>query len=88
MKLKSGFMLHCVGDENVVVPVGERTKTFHGMIRLNRSGAFLWENMKDEFTAESLTQALLDRYEVEEAVAAATVNKFLATLEQHELIEK
>lgn len=88
MKLKQGFMLHSVGNENVVVPVGERTKTFHGMIRLNRSGAFLWENMKGEFTAQTLVAALLDRYEVEEAVAADTVTKFLDTLSKNDLLDE
>lgn len=87
MKLKSGFILHTVGEERVVVPVGERTKTFHGMIRLNGTGAFLWENMQEDFTEESLVAALLDRYEVTEDVASETVARFVKTLADGDILE-
>ena len=42
MKIKQGFVVRKVGDSHVVVPVGELSKTFHGMINLNETGAFLW----------------------------------------------
>ena len=42
MKIKKGFVLRVVGGEHVVVPVGEMSKQFHGMINLNETGAFLW----------------------------------------------
>ena len=42
MKIKKGFVVRKVGNEHVVVPVGELSKTFHGMINLNETGAFLW----------------------------------------------
>lgn len=80
MKLKEGFVLHTVGEEYVVVPVGEQTKIFNGMIRLNSSGAYLWEHMQGEFTKESLVSALLRKYEVTEAVAADTAEAFLQSL--------
>ena len=38
MKIKSGLILRSVGGENVVVPVGEMSKKFHGMITLNETG--------------------------------------------------
>ena len=41
MKIKKGFVLRKVGGESVVVPVGEMSKQFHGMINLNETGAFL-----------------------------------------------
>ena len=37
MKIKKGFVLRVVGGENVVVPVGEMSKKFHGMINLNET---------------------------------------------------
>ena len=43
MKIKNGFVVRKVGGESVVVPVGEMSKEFHGMINLNETGAFLWE---------------------------------------------
>ena len=43
MKIKKGFIVRKVGGENIAVPVGERGKSFHGMIKLNETGNFLWE---------------------------------------------
>ncbi len=87
MKIKSGFILHVVGGEHVVVPVGERTKDFKGMIRLNGSGAFLWELMQKEFTRESVLAALLAQYEVTEEVASETLDQFIGTLRDAGLLE-
>lgn len=42
MKIKEGFIIRQVGGENIVVPIGKTGKDFHGMIKLNDSGAFLW----------------------------------------------
>ncbi len=88
MKIKSGFVIHSVGDEHIVVPVGERTRNFHGIVRLNNSGTYLWEIMKDEFTVQTLVSALLEKYDVTEETAEKTVNAFIKELEDGGLIEK
>ncbi len=88
MKLKTGFMLCPVGDENIVVPINERTNDFHGMIRLNKSAAYLWENMQSEFTKESLVAQLLEKYEVTEEIAAKTVDRFVESLLDGRIIEQ
>ena len=77
MKIKKGFVLRVVGGENVVVPVGEMSKTFHGMINLNETGAFMWKFFSEEHTLEEGVSALLSEYEVEENVAHADVEKFM-----------
>lgn len=80
MKIKKGFVLRVVGGENVVVPVGEMSKTFHGMINLNETGAFMWKFFSEEHTLEEGVSALLSEYEVEENVARADVEKFMNTV--------
>ena len=87
MKIKSGFVLHTVGGEHVVVPVGKRTKDFSGMIRLNDTGAFLWQHMEGSFTPESLTASLLAQYDVPEETAAATVARFIENMRRANLLE-
>ena len=77
MKIKKGFVLRVVGGENVVVPVGEMSKTFHGIINLNETGAFMWKFFSEEHTLEEGVSALLSEYEVEENVARADVEKFM-----------
>ncbi len=88
MKVKTGFALHTLGNEYVVVPVGERTKDFHGMVRMNKSGAFIWEQMKGDFTRDDLINALLDHYEITNEVAEKTVDMFLAKLLSGGILEE
>lgn len=83
MKIKNGFVVREVGGENVVVPVGEMSKVFHGMINLNETGAFLWNFFSEEHTIEEGIAALLKEYDVDEAVARVDVEKFVETIETH-----
>lgn len=83
MKIKNGFVVREVGGENVVVPVGEMSKVFHGMINLNETGAFLWKFFSEEHTIEEGIAALLKEYDVDEAVARVDVEKFVETIETH-----
>ena len=80
MKIKSGFVLRSVGGENIVVPVGEMSKQFHGMINLNDSGAFLWRLFSQDCTVDEAVKSLKEQYNVEEDVARQDVEKFVAVL--------
>lgn len=80
MKIKKGFVLRSVGGENVVVPVGEMSKKFHGMINLNETGAFLWRFFMEEHTVEEAVEALLETYEVERENATTDVQRFADTV--------
>ena len=80
MKIKNGFVLRVVGGESVVVPVGEMSKKFHGMINLNETGAFLWKFFTEEHTVDEGVQALLNEYEVEELLARTDVETFVKTI--------
>jgi hypothetical protein len=40
MKIKSGYIMREVADNYVVVPTGQATVDFNGMITLNETGAF------------------------------------------------
>ncbi|MBQ8291827.1 MAG: PqqD family protein [Clostridia bacterium] len=80
MKIKNGFVVRKVGGESVVVPVGEMSKMFHGMINLNDTGAFLWNFYTEEHTVEEGVEALLNEYEVEKDVAQADVEQFVKTI--------
>ena len=87
MKIKNGFVMREVGGANVVVPVGEMSKAFHGMINLNETGAFLWKFFAEEHTLNEGVAALLGEYDVDEALAREEVEKFLETIECHGFTE-
>lgn len=75
-------MLRDVADTLVIVPVGEATTNFPGMITVNSTGAYLWDLLEKPQTVQTLTQALMDRYEVDEALALADVKAFAERLIQ------
>ena len=39
MKLNNDFLIHDTGNGEMLIPVGEETKKFHGVIKLNATGA-------------------------------------------------
>ena len=87
MKIKQGFVMREVGGANVVVPVGEMSKAFHGMINLNETGAFLWKFFSEEHTIDEGVAALLGEYEVDDATAREEVEKFLETIKTYGFAE-
>ena len=80
MKRSPNFLMRQVAGSWVVVPVGAAAREFPGMIRLNQSGKLIWELLEQEQTADGLTQALLERYDVTETQARQDVDAFLAKL--------
>ena len=71
MKIIDGFRLRKLGKEHIVVGEGLAQVNFNKMISLNESAAYLWESVEGkDFSVEDLTALLLEKYEVEEAIAA------------------
>ena len=82
MKLKEEFLLRQVADNWVVLPVGQTSVDFNGMLTLNDSGALLWKTLEQGGDRESLVEALLEEYDVDRATASTDVDEFLTKLEQ------
>ena len=87
MKIKNGYMLREVAGEAVVVPTGEATLNFQGIISLNETGALLWKELEQGCEKKDLVQALLDEYEVDAETAEKYVNEFLKRADDAGLID-
>ena len=83
MKIKNQFVLREVGGESVVVPVGEMSKDFHGMINLNETGAFLWKFFSEEHTVDEAVAAMLEKYDAEESLIREDVEQFVKSVEEN-----
>lgn len=81
MKRNQDFLLRDVAGTLVIVPVGAAVSAFPGMITLNGTGAYLWELLETEQTVETLTQALVARYEVDSEIARQDVEVFVNKLQ-------
>ena len=64
MKIKEGFVLRQVLDESIVVASGEASKSFHGMIKLNDSGADIWEWISKGLSEDEIAEKLAEKYEL------------------------
>lgn len=87
MRIKQDFTIQKVGDSYIAVAVGETSKMFHGMVRLNETGAFLWNKMAQDTTLEALIDALLAEYEVDRETAAADIKRLVEQLDENGILE-
>ena len=86
MQIYKDFTIQKVGASYVAVPVGETSKTFHGMVRLNETGAFLWEKMKKDCSEADLVEALLAEYEVSRETAERDVHRVVELLRENNIL--
>ena len=79
MKIKEGYVIKKLGDGYVVVTVGEASKDFNGVIRLNASGAFLWDSIQDGAdNREKLISAMIESFDdLDEETAGKDLDEFL-----------
>lgn len=80
MKRNPDFLLRDVAGTLVIVPVGSAIREFSGMMMLNATGAYLWELLENEQTIQSLTDALVEHYDITLAEAQADVAAFMDKL--------
>ena len=87
MKIREGFLIRNVAGHNVVVPIGQATLDFNGMMILNETGAFIFSKMLDGTTKEQLIEDLISEYEVERKIAQKDVDDFIKKVEGEGLLE-
>ncbi len=81
MKAKKDFLLRSVCEEDILVPVGEESQHFNGLIRLNSTGVWLWKQLEEELSEEELVQRMCDHYAgLDKDTAARDLKEFLDTV--------
>ena len=83
MKLNYNFLIHDTGNGEMLIPVGEETKKFHGVIKLNETGAeivHLIEN--DNLSMDAILNHFYEAYpdenkEVIKEAVTSFINKLI-----------
>ena len=89
MRLKSGFVLEKVGGSYLAVAVGERAEEFKVLVKLNSTGAFLWNIISgSDVTETDLEEQLLSNYEVSPEIAERDVKSFVKILSDGGLLDE
>ena len=81
IKAKKGFLLRRLGDEYMVVAIGEASKNFNGMIRMNETGAFYWKELEQGVAEDDLVAKTMERFtDVTKETARQDVQAFLEAI--------
>ncbi len=77
MHIVPGFILREIAGETIAIPSGEAATALSGLVALNESGKLLFELLQTEQTEQSLVDAMLDTYDIDQDTAQADVREFL-----------
>ncbi len=80
MKLKTGFITHKLGKEQMMVAAGPAAKIFHGLVRSNETAAFIIDCLKKETTEEAIVDAMLAEYDAPRETVTADVHRVVEQL--------
>ena len=83
MKLNSDFLIHDTGNGEMLIPVGEETKKFHGVIKLNGTGSEIVHLLEDnDLSMEELLNHFYEEYEEDKEVIKQSVVEFINKLKE------
>lgn len=89
MKLRYKFVVRSVGGNPVAVAVGTDNERFNGMVKLNNSGEWIFNQLNEgHVTQEQLLQAFCMEFGVTEEAAKPVVLAFVDYLRSNELLEE
>lgn len=86
LKIDKEYVLRQIGDDYIIVPVGQAALSFNGMITVNETGAFLWEQLVKGTSKEGLLETLMETYEVTQEEAERDIDEFLDVLYKNNIL--
>ena len=78
MKLKSDFITQTIDNTQFLVPIGG--ESFQGIVRSNKTAAFIVDCLKEETTEEAIIDAMCKKYDAPRNVITSDVKQILNTL--------
>jgi len=89
MRIKEGFILRKIGDENAIMGEGLAAVNFGRLLALNDSAAWLWKEAQaqGDFTIDSLVAKLCEEYDVSPDEAHRDITEVLTQLKSEGVIE-
>ena len=78
MKLKSDYITQTIDNTQFLVPIGG--ESFQGIVRSNKTAAFIVDCLKEETTEEAIIEAMCKKYDAPRNVITSDVKQILNTL--------
>lgn len=80
MKLKDGFITHETDGKQIMVEAGGTG--FSGLVRSNRTAAFIIDCLKEETTPESIADQMEELYDAPREVIEQDIRRVLESLRE------
>ena len=77
MKLKGTYITHDSDGEQILL---DTSSSFAGLIRNNKTAAFIVECLKEETTQEKIVEAMFEKYDAPKEVLAKDVSDVIEKL--------
>ena len=77
MKLKESYITHDSDGEQILL---DTSSSFAGLIRNNKTAAFIVECLKDDTTKEKIVEAMFEKYDAPKDVLAKDVSDVIEKL--------
>jgi len=78
MRLKEGFITHEEDGEQIMVATGDMD--FSGLVRSNRTAAFIVDSLKEETTKAAIVEKMAEKYDASREVLEKDVEIILGKL--------
>ncbi len=83
MKLNNDFLIHDTGNGEMLIPVGEETKKFHGVIKLNATGSEIVHLLEEDISLDALLNHFYEQYpDDDKEMIKSTVTEFINKLRE------
>ena len=74
MKIKPGFVMREIAGQYIAIATGKASESFHGMIKINETGAVVWRGIEDGLDADQIADSLVSAYGIEKEKALRDVS--------------
>ena len=82
MRVKCSFVLQEIMDDCIIVPIGSEADRLGGVLRVNSTGAFIWNLLsKSNVEKKKLIEEVSREYGIAKDIADKDVEVFLNKLE-------
>ena len=86
MKLSDQFVLRDICGEYLLVPLGEKTKTYNGVFSLSETGAFIIQKLNDNQDIPVIAQSIAEEFDIDVAAAYEDVSSFIKQLREYGIL--
>lgn len=82
MRVSKDFIPREIAGEFMLVPIGQATSNFNGLITMNEIAKFIFDILQNDCTKEDVVKEILKEYDVDKKTAETDFEEFLKQLKE------